>query len=324
MWSTTALVAFLHMAGESGGSCVLHRFPSLLSWIPPTYPTWASETNPAAAALVASPSPSGWPRWPPFPVCDSTSYRLLVDRLQLSQVTMSTFLERTALWKSLRVLLTGQTQIFVKDRTASQPLKQASALLSTLPREVIDRIVSFLPPECLAAFALTCRTLHCWYMPTPPQLSAPERNAILVWLEKDTPQLYICHLCAKLHTWGHAPRYLHSAIPRYNQACHKQFGDSHLWPPHPSYCLIFSTARLVMNRHFYGPSHGPPLDAIEMDHLGEARDGRAWDGVMIKQWWRARVIDDQLYLKATMQVYHQRGSASALRRHFDNPVREII
>jgi hypothetical protein len=71
-----------------------------------------------------------------------------------------------------------------------------------------------------------------------------------------------------------------------------------------------------MNRHFYGESHGPDVDSLR--HMAENHDFLdSQDGVLVRQSWRARIIDDELYIEATLKVYHENGRARVLRQHLD-------
>ena len=70
-----------------------------------------------------------------------------------------------------------------------------------------------------------------------------------------------------------------------------------------------------MNRHIYGDLHGPPLETLI--HNETHADYPPADGVMLAQSLTARIIDDELYLRASAQVYHNQGRARALREHLD-------
>jgi hypothetical protein len=71
-----------------------------------------------------------------------------------------------------------------------------------------------------------------------------------------------------------------------------------------------------MNQHFYGESHGPDVDSLR--YTGENHDlGDSQDGVLVRQSWRARIIDDELYLEGTLNVYHENGRARTLRQYLN-------
>lgn len=67
-----------------------------------------------------------------------------------------------------------------------------------------------------------------------------------------------------------------------------------------------------MNRHLYGEEHGPPLEVLRRT----ARENKPllWEGVAMAQAWSARIIDDELYLEATVQLYLQEGNEAMLRK----------
>lgn len=51
-----------------------------------------------------------------------------------------------------------------------------------------------------------------------------------------------------------------------------------------------------MNRHFRGPAHGLPVEAIERDCCKVSSWGF---GVVLKESWHARIIEDNLLLRKT-------------------------
>ena len=79
----------------------------------------------------------------------------------------------------------------------------------------------------------------------------------------------------------------------------------------------FDVARLAMNRHLYGKTHGPPLAAAlnlraERRHIED-------NGVTITEDWAARVIGGELYLRGTVQVYQTQGRPEVLWDHLIGP-----
>ena len=117
------------------------------------------------------------------------------------------------------------------------------------PQEIIRLILDHLPPESVAAFALTCRRFYP-HLPSAP-LNEEARLLLLVWIEKDISHLYLCYECKDLHTWSQS-----KWDAGYDRHCRKRTGAN------PSVSLRFTDGRLVMNRHIYGKSHGPPLEAF--------------------------------------------------------------
>ncbi len=71
-----------------------------------------------------------------------------------------------------------------------------------------------------------------------------------------------------------------------------------------------------MNRHIYGDLHGPPLETL--NHNGTHADYPPADGVMLAQSSTARIIGDELYLRASVQVYQNQGRVRPLREHLDD------
>jgi hypothetical protein len=88
-----------------------------------------------------------------------------------------------------------------------------------------------------------------------------------------------------------------------------------------------------MNRHLYGPSHGPPRqklqlrDAFGFESFSDTTTLRRalpfgisniadhfMDKVVFKQTWESRIIDDELYLHTNITIYHTKDDTWALRR----------
>ncbi|KAL2758629.1 hypothetical protein ACRALDRAFT_2026138 [Sodiomyces alcalophilus JCM 7366] len=74
--------------------------------------------------------------------------------------------------------------------------------------------------------------------------------------------------------------------------------------------LQYNLARLVMNRHLYGPSHGFPLVMIE----GSSRKRCPTSDVRYQQCWRARIIQDELFLCTIFTYYHPENTTDRLMR----------
>ena len=184
----------------------------------------------------------------------------------------------------------------------------------SLPTEIVSLILSHLPPESVVAFGLTCRRFYP-FVPSPPHLTEEARQILLEWLEKDTPSLYWCHRCNTLHTWCHVEDHGRNIV-QYDRYCRKRAHYVRFpRPPHMSYCLTFSLARVAMNRHFYGDLHGPPLEML--GHGGTFPDYPPADGVLLTQSLTARIIGGELYLRASVQIHHDQGRARPLREHLD-------
>ncbi|KAH6845752.1 hypothetical protein B0I37DRAFT_435180 [Chaetomium sp. MPI-CAGE-AT-0009] len=170
-----------------------------------------------------------------------------------------------------------------------------------LPLEVWLMVLSHLPLESVMAFALTSRRFYTQFMP-PRSRQRPDdtetRRAFLSLLEKDTPHLYLCHKCLDLHTW--AEYFRRGGIAWYDKHCRNWNRFKGYSLGHEPYELDFHIVQLVMNRHFYGEGHGPPLDTLSYTaKRDEVRDCN--HGVVVDQSWRAQIIDDELYLETNMQ-----------------------
>jgi hypothetical protein len=175
-----------------------------------------------------------------------------------------------------------------------------SPLLS-LPPEIVGAIQAHLPAESVVALALTSRRLFRHLAPSGAALDKEQRIAVLALLERDTPHLYLCYDCNKLHTWRRKDPD-RGGITHYDQCCASRYKCRFSSPPHESYNLRFHVAQLIMNRHFYGEGHGPPLDALS--HQSTLYDDRGVFGTGVKrrQSWRARIIGDELYLETSLQL----------------------
>ncbi len=219
-----------------------------------------------------------------------------------------------------------------EDPSASQNDKVVALLPPTdkqqtctlpFPPEIIALIISFLPPESATAFALICRTFYYQFLPPPSRpLTQPQRLALLTWLEQDTPSLYLCHGCVRLHTWRREPEPdpSNGGVARYDWHCNNR--ASHFCRPRPPsrpllHNLDFHLARLVVNRHLHGKSHGPSLaSALNLHDIHHKVEP---NGVTINEAWDARVIRGELYLRAVVRVYHDRRDATALWDHLVGP-----
>jgi hypothetical protein len=121
-----------------------------------------------------------------------------------------------------------------------------------IPPEFILMIVAHLNKTSIMSLVLTCRTLLRICFLRSPELSL---------LEKDVTYLYFCHHCIKLHrwctSWFHTRN--HRAVNLYcGIRCQRKsyFSDS-------AYTLPYHSARVIMNRHFYGAAHGSPVSKLE-------------------------------------------------------------
>lgn len=199
----------------------------------------------------------------------------------------------------------------------SPPPQPATTSIFPLPSEINDMIFSYLPIESVIALALTCRFL---FESMPPSclrvLNKEERFKLLGFLEKDTPHLYACHRCLHLHIWPGMAR--QPGIGEYGKARSCRIKNSRrfvlLTPPDYSYGMSYALARLITNRHLYGEQHGLPLEVLNRTVVEQDRFMNM--GIRLENSWTARIIDDELYLKATVQVYHKKGDEGVFRKRF--------
>ncbi len=159
-------------------------------------------------------------------------------------------------------------------------------------------------------------------MPSPPRLTAETRKALLLWLEKDTPHLYLCFECNGLHPWQRvAERYSNRNIisPRGGDDNWGRLGPR---VPHSTIGIQFSLARAVMNRHHYGPQHGPAVTLLS-GSKSKADQYYSDPELIIDESWSARIVAGELYVKSNLQLHHRDGCALPLRHYLDSAVGEI-
>jgi hypothetical protein len=175
-----------------------------------------------------------------------------------------------------------------------------------LPPEITLLIATHLPEPALISFALTCRTHYYICFPQRPYLNAAEKEELLLLLEKDVASVYFCHHCINLHRWQ--IRSDGSIFPFLEELMPCTLRDTLIF----TYtCWIpYHLARLLMNRHFNGSAHGPPLHKIE--------DKTPLYGFSHKsigsQSTHARIIDDRLLVSSVLTI---QGEPKALRTYTD-------
>ena len=183
-----------------------------------------------------------------------------------------------------------------------------------LPPEIILMVAAYLNETSVISLALTCRALCSLCFPSNPRLNPAEKKGLLLLLEKDIATSYFCHYCIKLHRWHKSWGRPISTLAEHNlpQGCkqHLQFGDLSF----STYCFIqYHHARLVMNRHFYGPTHGLSL------RIFKTRD-RFYDqffGVTDSASTCAHIVDNKLLVSSTKTFSHPRGDLKALRNYIE-------
>jgi len=172
---------------------------------------------------------------------------------------------------------------------------QKGCTLRLVPTEIVDLILEHLPPESVVAFALTCRALYGKHFPKPTEISVASKERLLQLIERDLLNLYFCYGCIRLHPWR--PKFQNIYFCReFPGGC----GESIDCPCPLPFQIghVYSWARLVMNRHFYGLTHGPDLKKILV--LQRIFYFRFNAYSRIKVHWDTKVIENKLYLHGTM------------------------
>ncbi|GJN80954.1 hypothetical protein PLIIFM63780_004484 [Purpureocillium lilacinum] len=204
-----------------------------------------------------------------------------------------------------------------------------SSQLLELPSDAILLIYDQLDsPEALS-LSLTCKSLYrlCfskYYTGTLPQ---EDRKRFLLLLEKD-PRLgrgvFYCYPCNSLHKfeqhWGPHSNLRsggEDGVAQGEQGGEEQGSSSsrqdcdnkdRFSPIGNRFNLSYTLARLVMNSHLYGPSHGIPLRNICVSHTAER------DVLRIRCTTDARIRDGELLLLRTYAFSVARGSVDEFRR----------
>ncbi len=196
----------------------------------------------------------------------------------------------------------------------------SSSLLMHLPVEILLLMVKELrkeTPEYAFALALTCKTLYTLIIPEAPILMPLERDILLRLLEKESgvgSKYYFCAICHKLHRFSPSCGPLnreHTCFNRENRYLRPCYGGTSFFLQTGGYTLGYHHARLVLNRHLYGPPRGLPLDNLTVDSV---------PGMVVPDWeqsWTAKVIDDELFLRATHTIDSHGISDPALRSLVD-------
>ncbi|KAK5998094.1 hypothetical protein PT974_00466 [Cladobotryum mycophilum] len=199
------------------------------------------------------------------------------------------------------------------DSTTSESISTVPAkptpILFKQPLDIFLEIVSHLDPSSAASLSLTCKNAFALLAPASlSRLTTEDKGALLQLWERDAnvgSSFYFCHLCTKLHPfapwWG--PK------TRSRESCRFLASENYAhfllsWKPSGSYITVaYHHARLVMNRHLYGPELGLDLDSFTVRE-GPRKIHRNLDLV---QSMTARIINDMLVLR----IEHEITPASA-------------
>jgi hypothetical protein len=187
------------------------------------------------------------------------------------------------------------------------PANNSSALLE-LPIEMIMAIGDHLPDANRMCLALTCRSLYAILYLEPSRLKWQDRQDkqhFLLLMEKSMTGVFYCHSHRKLHSFSPD-----LSLDNWPQKLGCLTGEEFRCR---SYQLPYELARLVTNRHLYGPAHGIPTSHIEKHerHLHSRLQ------IERRESWKARVIDNELFLRTTHTMEHWRGDTHMLRRFVD-------
>lgn len=180
-----------------------------------------------------------------------------------------------------------------------------SLLLQKLPVEVLLLVQDELhdTPQAAWALSLTCKALYGLLTPRAPLLGPRARDSLLKLLEKDASvgsHLYFRPTCHTLHSfsksWGPHTREhrllfeLDTHSITYARPCYEATWDSSVLL---NYNLGYHHARLVVNRHLYGPPNGLPLSNLNRS------PSTGWGFGWWEQSCSAKVIDNELFLCRT-------------------------
>ncbi|KAG4280139.1 hypothetical protein FPRO06_11472 [Fusarium proliferatum] len=180
-------------------------------------------------------------------------------------------------------------------------LKDPRGNIICLPPEIILEIAEHLSNVSLISLSLTCRPYHILLstFTRNVKLEATELEDFLQILEKDCASSYFCYICVRLHQRDRRgmvdPGNCYKWDCRKNCFLHFNF---HMWFD-PGLMIKYAEARLIMNRHFNGPTHGLSLDTLNYHgniHRYNDDGTELWTSI-------ARIIQDELFLQRTMVIW---------------------
>jgi len=183
-----------------------------------------------------------------------------------------------------------------------------------------------LTPSSASALSLTCRALFALVFPAARSGLADNKEQtqeLQLLLEKDLGHgWWYCHGCSLLHPIssrgpGGGADSLLSASSGYDSA---RRHHNKRWFAGSSFGLDYQSVRLAMNRHFWGPPNGLPLEAfnIETKPYSSVPVVLPW-----KETWSARILQDELFLCATRTLSGRGWADQQLRTAMDGEWRQI-
>ena len=188
----------------------------------------------------------------------------------------------------------------------------------SVPLEIVLLITKYLPDVALHSFALTYRPYYHALCGRFPYLKRGGKEELLQLLEKDTSHLFFCHHCVQLHAWRSSWDAHDTWNPPNERKCLHKY--SYFTGPYVrKSCIPYHHARVVMNRHLYGASHGLPLRILE--HYSLQTDLSY--GAILQTSTKARIVNNELFLLQDCKVWHRRGYAPDLRLSIDESMLEI-
>lgn len=205
-----------------------------------------------------------------------------------------------------------------------------------LPEDTIYLIQRDLGPVAKIAFSLACKGLYDNYFAGARHARAiagttmQEKREIIFLLEKDvSDRQFFCVYCRCFRNFerrckerlgacsfetyhnmspaGPGPASQQDSCPSLRLAINDDRGPQ----------ITFPLGRLVMNRYAFGNHGGLPLSCLEVTDLPVRALGEGEYTFVWKQTWRARIIEEELYLHCThvLDQAQQGNLESAFLRH---------
>jgi hypothetical protein len=190
-------------------------------------------------------------------------------------------------------------------------LRSSPTGISNLPTEIILEVASYLDAVSSTSLALTCRRLYTVSFPKRLIIQGSERELLLLLLERDLPSFYFCQFCVKLHDW-HGP-WKSTPWPSGRFGLCGPEMSRHIVDLEPHF-IAYPFARLVVNRHLYGPEHGPDLHHLNCQSKKESIE----NGTVQHTSRSARIVEGQLLIYTSMSLSHCRGDSQLLRQYLDS------
>lgn len=220
-------------------------------------------------------------------------------------------------------------------------------LFPKLPLDVLFCFLDCFEPADSIAFALSCKTLYssCFGQALSrlrnQSTTVAQRQGVHLMLEREqNGQAYYCHSCNTLHEFS--PDWRATSKIGGIKSCYDckitnqtffnfPYGESKS-EFEPQFSLDFDSpgltttyrvdyvlARLVMNRHLLGTQAGLPLSCLEVQNLDrlQTEDLQFSKPFTLTQTWRARIIDDELYLSAIYSFTQLSVGERAHQRFWD-------